>query len=351
MQRPGFGSGLQNRPNQGFPNQGYPYEGDSMNPNPNLPPNDASMYPNEGNYQNRPIQGGFPNQDGYPYQGDSMNPYPNYQGLPNPNTPNDGSMYPNQNPNQGNFQNRPIQGGFPNNDGYPYQGDSMNPYPNYQRPSYPDTPDDVSMNQGNLNRPYQNGGMPSNQDGNYQGGPGQTMQYPSEGGRYPSQGNFQGNQNFRPGAPNPNFRPDDLNNFPTTNIQFPGNQRPYQNQPNQYYPQTSIPNQNYQNFRPNNQYTSNNIPNSNIQFPTSTSGINGQPIQYPDTKNSGVSTSSTLNLGKPNNIPQNQGQLNNNQGINSVNDPNYNGTVAILGKPVIVPPTTTSAGQVVFDDR
>lgn len=301
-------------------------------------------YPNQGNFQNRPqdypSQQGYPNLQGYPYQGDSMNPSPNYHQP----------QYPSQN-----IPNRPRQRGYPNLNAFPYQGDSSNRYPNYNRPTYPNRPDDGSITYpDDIGRPYQNGGMLPNQ-----GGPEQWYQYPPQDNQYPSQGNFQGN-----GNPNENFRPDDLGNFPNTNTHFPD--QPYQYQPNQYYPETNYPNQNFRpgqgqpgNY-PNNYYPSNNNynPNTNIQFPTNyPGGVNEDPsaIQYPNQgiPNAGgpgnVLPGPSVNPGFNNafqNLPP-ASQLPNNQ----EDSPNDNDTAAILGKPVIVPPATTSPGQAVLDNR
>ncbi|KAJ8721478.1 hypothetical protein PYW07_002253 [Mythimna separata] len=335
---PNFGSGRVGNPTSNYPtNSFFPFG--NQNNYLQRPQQGSGMgYPNQGNYLNSPQQPGYPQQQGYPnlqgypYQGDSMNPNPNYQRP----------QYPNQN-----IQSRPVQGGYPNEDAYPYQGDSNTRYP-YQRPTYPNRPDEGTiMYPEDVNRPYQNEGMPPNQ-----GGSAQSFQFPQDN-QYPSQGNFQGNPNIRPSGVNPNYRPDDLAN---TNIHFP--ERPYQYQPNQYYPQTNAPNQNFSPVQgqpgsfPN--YLSNN-PNTNVQFPTNNpGGVNGGPstIQYPNQAvpnqaGSGIDFSGTpVNPGNFNNIHQNQPPLADSQGDN----PSDNETAGILGKPVIVPPTNTVPGQPGLDN-
>ena len=306
----------------------------------------GSGYPSQGNYQNRPQgypnQQGYPNLQGYPYQGDSMNPSPNY------NQP----QYPNQN-----YQNRPGPGGYPNLNAFPYEGDSSDRYPNYnnQQPTYPNQPDDgAMMYPDEIGRPYQNGGMPPNQ-----GGPGQPFQYP-QNNQYPPQGNFQGHGN--PNEMNTNYRPDDLGNLPDTSIHFPDQRYPYQ--PNQYYLGNHSPNQNFRPVQgqpgnyPNNYYPSNNYPNTNMQYPTNyPGGANTYPsaVQYP---NQGIP-----NPGGPGNVLPGQSVS---PGFNNVFQnpppasplpnnpetiPDDSDTAAILGKPVIVPPATTLPVQTVLDNR
>ncbi|KAJ8730770.1 hypothetical protein PYW08_002183 [Mythimna loreyi] len=335
---PNFGSGRVGNPTSNYPtNSFFPFG--NQNNFLQRPQQGSGMgYPNQGNLLNRPQdypqQQGYPNQQGYPYQGDSMNPNPNYQQP----------QYPNQN-----IQNRPVQGGYPNLNAYPYQGDSNTRYPNYQRP-YLNRPDDGSiMYPDNINGPYQNGVMPPNQ-----GGPGQSFQFPQDN-QYP-QGNYQGNPNISPNGVNPNFRPDDLGNLPNTNLHFPDG--PYQYQPNQYYPQTNSPNQNIRPVQGQpgsypNYLSNNNNPNNNIQFPmNSPGGVNPSAIQYPNQAipspvGSGIDFSGpSANPGNFNNVHQNQPPLPNNQG----NNPSDNDTTAILGKPVIVPPTNTPPGQAGLDN-
>ncbi|XP_047019750.1 putative uncharacterized protein DDB_G0282133 [Helicoverpa zea] len=355
---PNFGSGRFGNPTSNYPtNSFFPFG--NQNNNRQRPQQSGFGYnPNQGNYQNRPNQGypgqqGYQNQPDYPYQGD-MNPGSNYQQYPN--------------------QNRPTQEGYPNQNSFPYQGDSSDRYPNYQRPSYTNRPDEgLMMYPDDIRRPYQNGGMSSNPEGNFnRPGSGNSYQYPQDN-QYPSQGNFQGNpnsQNYRPGQTNNNFRPDDLGNLPNTNEQLPNGAYGYQ--PNQYYPSAN------QNFRPNNNFQSfptNNNVNPNVQYPTSNPGGfkpnpgtmqypiaagNGNPnfnsnTQFPSNSIGGTNANPGMAQypnsggsgfpGNENNTPQTRPQISNGQG----NNPSNNDTAAILGKPVIVPPTT-SPGQAVLDN-
>uniref|UniRef100_A0A2A4K104 Kazal-like domain-containing protein n=1 Tax=Heliothis virescens TaxID=7102 RepID=A0A2A4K104_HELVI len=350
---PNFGSGRFGNPTSNYPTNSFFPFGNQNNNRQRPQQSGFDFNPNQGNYQNRPIQGypdqqGYQNQPSYPYQGD-MNPGSNYQQFPN--------------------QNRPIEGGYPNQNSFPYQGDSNNRYPGYQRPSYSKRPGEGSvMYPDDISRPYQNGGMSSNPNGNFnRPGSGNSFPYPQEN-QYLSQGNFQGNandQNFRPGQTNNNFRPDDLSNLPNTNLQLPNGA--YQYQPNQYY---APANQNYgpNNFQP---FPPNNNVNSNTQYPTSNpGGFNPNPgtMQYPIAGSTGNPNFNTNvqypmnNIGGTNVNPGmvqypnsggsgNPGNFNNtppNQKL-STNNPNNNDTAAILGKPVIVPPTT-SPGQDVLDN-
>ncbi|XP_026733169.1 GATA zinc finger domain-containing protein 14-like isoform X2 [Trichoplusia ni] len=297
MGAPNFGRGRFGNPTSNYPaNPFFP------NGNQN---NNMGRPQNQGNYPNGQYLGDYPNQQGYPYQGDSMNPNAKYPGP----------QY--QNPNQGNFQNLPNGrnlngGGFPNQQEFPYQGDNMNNnFPNTQFPTGPNNP---SMNTGNINRPFQNGGIPN------------------QGDRRPYPGNF-----------NPDFRPDDLNNVNNPNAQFPGNH----NQ-NQYNPPTGFPYQNNPGFgQPDNRpiYSSNNL-NGNIpQFPNM-----NRPGQFnPGFVNPAiVFPGPTYNPANYTNILQNRPQRPNNQGSNFTDYPNYNNTGSTLGNPVVVGPGTATQGQASF---
>lgn len=282
-------------------------------------------YSTQGNFPNippgYPIQQGYPNLQGYPYQGDNMSPIPNYQRP----------QYPNQN-----IQNRPVQGRFPNQDASQYQGNGNTRYPNYQRPSYPNTPDYGSiMYPDDMGRQYQNGGMPTSQ-----GGPGQSFQYPEQENQYPSQGNFQGKG--YPNDMNFNFRPDDVGNLPNTNFPYGLNQydKPVQRQlvhfPNDPSNYNSYINEQFlTNYPGGTNGDPSAIQNPNQRIPNTVGSGNGLPIP-----------SFNIDL---NNAFHNQHQFPNNQGSIPIN--NDNETAAILGKPVIVPPTTTLPGQVVLDNR
>ncbi|CAH0581319.1 unnamed protein product [Chrysodeixis includens] len=287
----------------GFPNFG---RGRFGNPTSNYPAN--PFFPNgnqnnnmggprtQGNYPNGQYPGDFPNQQGYPYQGDNMTPDANYPGP--------GPQY--QNPNQGNFKNGPnggnLNGGYPNQQGFPYQGDNANN--NFPNTQYPNGPNNPSLNTGDQ-RPYQN---------------------PMQGGQFPNQGNF-----------NPDFRPDDLSNLNKPNNQFPNNQ-------NQYNPQTGFPYQNNPAFgRPT--YPPNNFNGNNPLFPN----MNGPGPYNPNFLDSTiVFPGPTYNPFNYTNMPQNRPQRPNNQGPNFMNNPNNNTTGSILGKPVIVGPGATTQGQPTF---
>lgn len=175
------------------------------NPQNQLPIiDDAKYYPNQGNYGNVPSgnYGNYPNQANF-------GSFPQWQGQlggENGLGPTQGGFL-NQYPNQ---QQYPSLGGYPQNVNQPGFGEiQSNPYFHRVIPGYQPTP---YPNQGSYvypSTPYPN-------DGHYVGFP--SIPYPEEShnGRitptpypsnwgsspspdYPSQGEFKGDNNFRPG--------------------------------------------------------------------------------------------------------------------------------------------------------
>ncbi|XP_026315397.1 rac guanine nucleotide exchange factor JJ-like [Hyposmocoma kahamanoa] len=295
---PGFNQGNQPRPGRNpggidFPGNSQFYPG---RPIQNTPPqqyfnnqqnqspmiDDAKYYPNQGYFGN--IQPG--NYGNYPNQA-NVGSFPQWQG-PLGNGNGFGSSqggFPNQYPNQHEY---PSLGGYPQNVNQPeFGGIQGNPYPNQGISGYQPTP---YPTQGSFGYPF----TPSPNEGNYVSSPSipypeqsnngmiTPIPYPSNWGTskspdYPTQGEFNGDNSFRPGV----------------------------------------------------------IGDESIGGPTESETHWDIDVRNPTEPSSNETTTTTT-------TPQSQRPIEESSSEKGIN--------AILGKPVIIPETTTPEGQIVFPE-